>query len=138
MVKNKNFPNINADILGNFARIELDLNVYTLKTIYKTAYWLTEKSYIYLSQDNKKKIILEIRPKGDYKKIPLDNLVGEFCNGLIDFRVRETVLKETKPIREALLTKAFTENINTKGVQNAKSSEKDLPNSGESILDKKK
>ena len=94
---------------------------------------MTEKSYIYLSYNNKKKIVLEIRPKKSYSQVSLKDLVGEFCNSLIDFGVRERVLKETKPIREALLTKAFIENFDSKGIENVKSSEKDLPDLNESI-----
>jgi His-Xaa-Ser system protein HxsD len=43
------------------------------------------------------------------KPIPIDRVVGDFCNSLLDFELRRQIETETAPIRELILAKAFSE-----------------------------
>jgi His-Xaa-Ser system protein HxsD len=43
--------------------------------------------------------------------LSLQEACAEFCNSLVDFRVRGLVLSETAGVREALVSKAFVEGV---------------------------
>lgn len=99
-----------ADELGELARLRVDTTVYGKTAIFKTAYWHTERCYLFLSRIPDTDFIeVEVRPK---QKIGRDALVGlcrEFCNKLIDQQVRQDVIAETRNVRDALIQKAFFE-----------------------------
>jgi His-Xaa-Ser system protein HxsD len=104
-----------ADDLGASATFLVDTAVYNKTAIFKTAYWYTERCYLFLSKpdDLPGSIRLELRPK---KKLTRDELIvlcREFCNSLIDQQVRQDVIAETGPIRDSLLKKAFFEGKST-------------------------
>lgn len=98
------------DDLGKLAVILIDSSIYSKIAIFKNAYWYTEKCYIFISNEkNSKKIRVEIRIKDEMKINDLESISREFCNGLIDFQVRQDVIQETSTIRDELLKKAFSE-----------------------------
>jgi|APEBP8051072266_1049373.scaffolds.fasta_scaffold06182_4 His-Xaa-Ser system protein HxsD len=97
---------IALDALGETARLSVDLSLYDRAALFKTAYWATERAFLFLSVSGDGKISVEIRPKklgsGD-----VEQLAREFCNALVDQQTRQIVLSETASVRDALLTKAF-------------------------------
>ena len=104
------WPSTGSDDVGPYATIEIDRRVYTDAAIFKTAYWLCDRCYLFLdapADDNR--MVVEMRPKSTEDANSLSAMLAEFCNALVDNRVRDIVLKETSPIREALVTKAFLE-----------------------------
>ena len=119
------WPGITTDALGDHSSISIDPGLYSEAAIYKAAYWFTDRYYVFLDRAPEGRIVVELRAKevgGDDLRIAC----AEFCNALIDFRVRDIVAKETMPIREALVTKAFTEGVLRPGLQGAKSDERHL------------
>ncbi len=104
-------PGIETDLFGGFASISVDRKLYTEAAIFKAAYWFTDKFYVYLASAGEDKVLIELRGKAELSDQELTAACSEFCNSLVDHRVRQVVLEETKTIREALVVKAFDEGI---------------------------
>jgi len=97
---------IGQDELGSYARVCIDPNLYTLTAIFKTAYWFTDKYYLFLA--NRSSIVeVELRLKQGDSSDELKKICGQFLNNLLDQSVRQRVLEETSGIRDTLLKKAF-------------------------------
>ena len=90
------------------ALIEMDPGLYGEDVVLKAAYWLTDRCYVHVTKSETGKLLAEIRLK-DGSDISLVSLCGEFCNSLVDFAVRARVARETGPVQEALLQRAFVE-----------------------------
>lgn len=101
-------PIIETDQLGALASITVDPSVYETDTIFRAAYWFTDRYFVYLRRSADNQIRVELRAK-EGSGADLDRACAEFCNSLIDFRVRQMVAAETAGVREALVTKAFSE-----------------------------
>lgn len=116
---------IASDQFGQYASVSVDPQVYSETAIFKAAYWFTDRCFIFLDGLPDGRVSVEIRAKGDQ---PLDLAVAcaDFCNALIDFRVRDIVAKETSVIREALVRKAFIEGVPKPGLDGAKSDERHI------------
>jgi His-Xaa-Ser system protein HxsD len=118
-------PDIKVDILGEFAKLSLSLAVYSEASVFKTAYWLTDRCYLFLDIDSEKRWVVEIRRKPG-SNLDLGEVASEFCNSLIDFRLRDIVNTETSGIREALVRHAFLEGVPKSGLEGAISNERHL------------
>lgn len=101
------------DSLGGYASLCIDGRAFSDTAILKTAYWFTDKFYLYLScgQDNPVFFYVEIRLKEECpnSKEALEVACREFSNLLIDQAVRQKILNETSNIRDILVQKAFFE-----------------------------
>ena len=102
------WPKLLSDRLGSYGQITVDPTVYDADTIFRAAYWFTDRYFVFLSRTAENYLSVELRAKTD-ADVDLDRACAEFCNSLIDFRVRRMVAEETAGVREALVTKAFTE-----------------------------
>jgi len=127
---------IEDDLLGDIVSILVDTSLYTETDIFKAAYWYTDNYYLFLSRNTKlgKSIRIEIRPKKETDSCQLTDACREFCNLLIDYRVRRIVLTETSDIRDALLRKAFGEGRNHLDPDKLGSDESQIPKPGQSFL----
>lgn len=98
-----------TDALGSAVTVEIDPELYEKAAIFKTAYWATERAYLYLSLNRETKAInVELRAKVEGgAPSTLEQLARDFCNALIDQQTRQYVLKETAAERDVLLAKAF-------------------------------
>jgi His-Xaa-Ser system protein HxsD len=98
------------DELGTFARIVVDLSVYSKTAVFKTAYWYTEHLFLFLSRGERDNTVeIEMRSKEGSNRETLIRFCREFCNALIDQQVRQDVIRETSEIRDVLVRKAFGE-----------------------------
>lgn len=102
------------DDLGEYATISVDTRVFSEASILKTAYWLTDDYYIYLSRPHKDPAVLilaELRQKesSENSRDDLEAACRKFCNNLIDQEVRQIVQLETSTLRDSLVKKAFFE-----------------------------
>jgi len=119
------WPGLSTDQLGDHSFIAVDPGLYSEAAIYKAAYWFTDRYYVFLDRAPEGRIVVELRAKeADHGDLRV--ACAEFCNALVDFRVRDIVTKETMPIREALVTRAFTEGVPKPGLQGATSHERHL------------
>jgi His-Xaa-Ser system protein HxsD len=100
-----------TDSLGTIACLSVNTSVYSKTAVFKTAYWYTERCYLFLSKplDLPDTIQVEIRPKSTVSKDELIAMCREFANNLIDQQVRQEVIAETGSVRDALIKKAFFE-----------------------------
>jgi His-Xaa-Ser system protein HxsD len=116
-----------TDQLGAVARVRIDTSVYSKTAVFKTAYWYTDRCYLFLStpDDPVETIQVEVRPKEEVGRDELVALCREFCNSLIDQQVRQDVIAETGSIRETLVKKAFFEG--GKHPDGLRSKEEDIP-----------
>jgi His-Xaa-Ser system protein HxsD len=105
------WPGLGTDTLGEYAHVLIDRAIYGDTAIFKTAYWFTDRFYVFLDNTPDNRLAVELRPKVSSPSTDLQTACAEFCNSLVDFRVRTMVLNETKGVREALVTKAFMEGI---------------------------
>jgi len=102
------------DDLGEYATICVDTRVFSEASILKTAYWLTDEYYIYLTRDKKDpevRLIAELRLKelSESSLNLLETACRKFGNQLIDQEVRQFVQTETSVLRDTLVKKAFFE-----------------------------
>ena len=105
------WPGLESDTLGEYAHVVIDRELYGDTAIFKTAYWFTDRFYLFLDSSSDNRLSVELRPKVSAPPTDLQAACAEFCNSLVDFRVRAMVHNETQSIREALVTKAFMEGI---------------------------
>lgn len=127
---------ITEDLLGKKIIFSIDTNLFDINVIYKTAYWFTEKFYIFFKKQEDL-IIVEARAKDEFKEIKLEQIAGEFSNSLLDFKLREKIFIETRSIRDSLVAKAFSEGAKTKDIEGINSNEKAIPKNFENFLNKK-
>jgi His-Xaa-Ser system protein HxsD len=118
------WPGIENDVLGELGTVTVDPSLYSEQAIFRTSYWLTDSHYVFLDREGGR-IRVEIRNKPG-SDADLRQTCAEFCNSLIDFRLREIVAQETGTIREALVKQAFMEGVPTPGLSGARSNEKHL------------
>lgn len=101
---------VELDALGSYAKVVIDRRIYGDTPIFKTAYWFTDRFYVFLGPADEHSLTVELRRKSS-EPVDLASACGAFCNALIDYRVRDIINGETKGIREAIVTKAFMEGI---------------------------
>jgi His-Xaa-Ser system protein HxsD len=86
--------------------MEVDLEVYGLPALLKVAYKFTDRCFVHLQRRNKRIVEVRFRPKGSQAE--LDSIAGEFCNEILDQRLREIVARESEPIRNLVLAHALS------------------------------
>jgi His-Xaa-Ser system protein HxsD len=85
--------------------LTFDSKVYRLSAIKKATYKYGGLFHILIEQHDQ---ATEVRMKPKESCVPIDKLVGEFCNEVLDQELRETVAEETVGIRNLLLAQAFS------------------------------
>lgn len=97
------------------ATIRLDSRVYSKEAILRTCHWLSDIAYIHLPDSPDAKFVVHVRLKtispslANPSPAKIDDVIGEFCNSLLEFELRRQVEVETAPVRELILAKAFSE-----------------------------
>jgi His-Xaa-Ser system protein HxsD len=86
--------------------IEVDLEVYGLPALLKVAYKFTDRCFIHLQHRTERIVEVRFRAKGS--QVSLDVIAGEFCNEVLDQRLREIVARESEPIRNLVLAHALS------------------------------
>ncbi len=89
------------------ALLVIQESVYSLEALFKTCYLFTDRCYLFLKRVDKDSIEVHITPKND--SVDAGALVGEFCNELIDQRLRADIARESGKIREIIVAQAFAE-----------------------------
>jgi His-Xaa-Ser system protein HxsD len=118
-------PDIQTDILGDCARIWVARAIYSDVAVFKAAYWATDRFYLFIDADGADRLSIEIRSKDDTSS-DLSSAAREFCNSLVDFRLRDIVNAETGSIRDSLVRRAFQEGQPKAGLSGAVSNERHL------------
>jgi His-Xaa-Ser system protein HxsD len=124
-----------TDELGVYACVSVDPAVYTKVAILKTAYWFTDKFYVYLSNGADGRILVELRSKVTGTKEELLSACREFCNSVLDHSVRQHVIRETSGVRDSLVRKAFFEARSPEAAVKANGNEAFVPREGQGYRD---
>ena len=93
--------------------IDLNESVYSRDAVLRTAYWFTDRCYLYISRPGPDLLRVQFKSKGLNKSNTvaetLEDIAGEFLNSLLDHQLRHDIESQTGQIRELLVAKAFAE-----------------------------
>lgn len=107
-------PPEGAEVIGGGESLRLDPSIYPPDLVMRTAYWFTDRVYIYLTWETAEKKALRVYFRQKDEEFGLGALACEFLNSLIDQAVRKQVETETHEIREIIIKKAFSEALPAK------------------------
>lgn len=104
---------LDADITENAVAFTVDERVYSVEAILRTAYWFTDRAYIFVTKPADHELRVHLKTKQATLEFPrkesVTELAGEFGNALLDNQLRESVEERTGKIRELLVMKALAE-----------------------------
>ncbi len=98
----------NFDLENNQAILGINLDVYSLLAVKKTAYKFADQCSIFLQDVQEQRLPVlfmftePITPEG------VQQVIADFCNELIDQDLREIIAKETEATRNLILAQAFS------------------------------
>jgi His-Xaa-Ser system protein HxsD len=99
-------------IHDNVLSVDLDESVYSRDAVLRTAYWFTDRCYLYIARPAPGSLRVNLKSKAlkpDLAVETLEEVAGEFLNSLLDHQIRRDIESETGGIRELLVAKAFAE-----------------------------
>ena len=85
---------------------EVDLEIYTLSGLLKVTHKFTDRCFVHLKYRSERTV--EVRFAAKNAEMSLETIAGEFCNELLDQRLREIVGRESEPVRNLLLAHALS------------------------------
>lgn len=85
--------------------VSVDLSVYSLTAVLKSAYKFTARAYLHLQTEGDSKVSVRVQTKDG---TPAEAITGELLNGLLDQRLREIVATETRLERDLVLAHALS------------------------------
>jgi His-Xaa-Ser system protein HxsD len=86
--------------------MEVDLEVYGLPALLKVAHKFTDRCFVHLQ--HRIEGMVEVRFCSKEPQVSLDLIAGEFCNELLDQRLREIISRESEPVRNLVLAHALS------------------------------
>lgn len=88
--------------------LKVDKSIYTEDVVHKCFYWYGANYSIEIENfsDTQLKIVLRPLSKSS-EEIDYTEITNKIRRDLVDFKLRDTVTKETKTIRELIIAKAF-------------------------------
>ena len=96
-----------AEWSSHRATLVVDTKLYTPEALFRACYAFTDRCYLFLSEKSDHEVVVEFRPKSEGTN--LREMVGTFGNELINQRLRADITRETRSIRELIVTQAFAE-----------------------------
>ncbi len=90
----------------NGFELMIDTSIFSKDIILKAAYNFLDRGYFFFRFDENKNIILECRKKAGVN-IATENIIWEYSDELLSVYLRDTLERENKAIREAIVTKAI-------------------------------
>jgi His-Xaa-Ser system protein HxsD len=95
------------------AAFTVDERVYSVNALLRTAYWFTDRAYVFISKPGPNTLRVHLKIKPPSLESPqlraVTDLAGEFANSLLDHQLREEIEERTGKIRELLVAKALAE-----------------------------
>lgn len=91
---------------GCFRLARIDLSVYSLNSLLKSAYRFTGRSFIHLQRSGPN--LVEVRMRPIRAQDDPDLILREFFNDLLDQKLREVVASETAGIRDLIMAHALS------------------------------
>jgi His-Xaa-Ser system protein HxsD len=87
--------------------ILVSIRTYPLEVIYRVCYAFTDRYYLWLEPQTSGDIGVRITSKTGVL-VP-EHVQGEFGNALVDYAVRWSIAKETREVREVIVSAALAE-----------------------------
>jgi His-Xaa-Ser system protein HxsD len=92
------------------ATIRLDARLYSKEAILRTSHWFTDVAYVYFPESSDGRFVIRVKLKPTDREPPrIGDVLGEFCNSLLEYELRRQVEAETAQVRQLILAKEFTE-----------------------------
>lgn len=88
-------------------RLFVDTRLYPEEVVFRTCYLFTDRCYLFLTTRQPDEVIVEFRQRK--RGTVADEIIGDFCNELVNQRVRYDLSRETRAIRELIVAQAFSE-----------------------------
>lgn len=88
--------------------VRVSSRVYSLQALMKAAYQYTGKYHVHIEPTMPDDYRVQLKHKQSNQELDLHELAGEFCNTLLDFSLRESIAKDSEPIRNLILANAFS------------------------------
>lgn len=85
---------------------EVDLDVYGLTPLQKVAHKFTDRCFVHLRHRDERTVEVRLKPTKSCEQ--LDLLAGQFCNEVLDQRLREVVALESEGVRNLILAHALS------------------------------
>ena len=86
---------------------EVDTSIYPAEAIARTAHAFTDRAFVMLREEGSNRTRVALRAKD--LAADVTTLVGDFCNSLLDYKLRIEIGRDTKAIRELIVAQAFVE-----------------------------
>lgn len=93
-------------LLPNGLEVVVDQQYVSEATLHKCFYWYTRDYQVTIQPRTNQQMQVQLVAK-DHVVVDLMGLQHQVHNDLLDFRLRELIAEETRPIRELLVAKAF-------------------------------
>lgn len=91
---------------GRDRLVRVDLGIYTLDALLRTAYRLSGNAFLHLQREADDVVVVRMRPRRpDYDP---DTLIREFLNTVLDQRLRAIVSAETTKTRDLIMAHALS------------------------------
>jgi His-Xaa-Ser system protein HxsD len=88
--------------------ISVSTAIYPLPSVFRTCYIFTDRCYLFLEPEESGDIV-QVSFAQKNQDTELHDIAGQFCNELINQRLRFDIAAETRPIRELIVAQAFAE-----------------------------
>lgn len=104
---------LQTDVAENVVTLTIDERIYSVEALLRTAYWFTDRAYLFVSKPGEHSLRVHIKTKPPTLESPakhsLTDIAGEFGNALLDHQLREEIEERTGKIRELLVLRALGE-----------------------------
>lgn len=94
-----------SEIKANEIHLLIDKEIYNEDVLHKCFYWYTGNFNVEISNHSEKQFSVRLQSKAQSDN--LQDTLEKVKRDLIDFKLRDTITKETKVIRELIVAKAF-------------------------------
>jgi len=88
--------------------LSLDTAIYSLEAIKRTAYKFADRSSVVISPSTGSAVSVVFNFIGKFAANDPEQVISDFCNELLDQDLRETISRETTPLRNLILAHAFS------------------------------
>jgi len=85
--------------------ITVDKSIYNLDVLHKCFYWYGSSFDVSIHDLNEQHYQIELSPQQE--GVIMEEMVSKVKRDLIDFKLRDTVTKETRTVRDLIVAKAF-------------------------------
>ncbi|MBN2422227.1 hypothetical protein JXB41_03285 [Candidatus Woesearchaeota archaeon] len=106
--KTRKIDNLELHDEEGYVAVSVNPVFYPLDIVYSACYIFLDRAYILLGGDPEEEIIVELRPKNPQD---IESLGRDFNNELLNYAVFSINSEKTRPVKEAIVSKALATNL---------------------------